>query len=468
VALRGFNLSGAAKNLGTPFSSKLAPDLVARAASFLPDLGGDGFDLLRIPVVWEFLQPEPDGPLTPVAEEIRDVVEYAGRLGFRVLIDIHQDVLGSYFRDPASGRAEFHGDGLPRWVIERACAPGAIVPPAWVDHPEPAVVHDWAFNYKFNGPMRKAMAGLGQPAVLAAFRQFGEKLAATFAGLDNVLAYEVLNEPFSECFDAQVHAALSRNVGSGLGSAVASGKTPTWSVMPAGDWLDGPGFVVPEIDIDAESIRKRTSLPRGALAPSFGDGFWLVTPHFYDPRAVPLPLLAPQPDRYERVVQAAEALFSEWDVVPVVGEFGVASERSERNKCHQRWIDVFESRGWSWCLWNFNPDATHGGDDHWCGERYSVAETEDDGTVVRSDAYRALLRPFPRRYAGPLLSTSWDGRRYRASIGAPYRPGWATEIFVPSGLGGFTARGDCTVEGRTVRVDGRGGPAAVEIEVTGS
>lgn len=466
IALRGFNLSGAAKNFGYPFSPGLARDIIARAAEFLPGLAADGFDLLRIPLVWEHLQPEPDGPLTAIGPALRALCAYAGQLGFRVLLDVHQDVLSSYFRSTLPGGGENHGEGLPPWVLERACAPSPLVPPSWVDHPEPAVVHQWALNYEFNQAERAAMRGLGKDGVVAAFRQFAARLAANFAGLDNVVAYEVLNEPYSKAFDAKSHAALACAVRQGLGDAVRPGATPTWSVMPAGDWLDGPGFICPEIDTHVDSIAGRTCLPRGPLAPYFGDGLWLVTPHFYDPRAEPLPSFRPQADRYERVVQAADALFDAWNAIPIVGEFGCDARIDRRDACHRRWLDLFEARGWSWCLWNFNPDATRGGNDHWCGEHFSVAEQEADGTVVRTPSYYALLRPFPRRYGAPVFSIQWDGRTYRALMGAPYRQGWRTDVFVPASLGAFDASGPCSVQGRIVRVDHGSGPAEIIITFT--
>ena len=467
VTLRGFNLSGAAKNIGLPFDPRPDADLVARAQHFLPRLADDGFDLLRIPVVWEFLQPQPDADLDPaIAAAIRALVAYARDLGFRVLIDIHQDVLGSFFRDP--DRPTYHGDGLPAWLIERAYGPGPgeAMPLEWRDTPPIPVVHVWGLNYIYNGAMQRAMRGLGRPGVCAAFEQFARRLAALLNGLDNVVTYEVLNEPDSGSFPEDVHRALASAVRAGLGEVVREGSTPTWSVMPAGDWLDGPShIVVPRIDDDPVSIAGRTALPaQGTLASFLGDAAWLVTPHFYDPRAEPIPLLWPEPERYESVARAAEALFAAWDVVPIVGEYGCASEREERDDCHAAFIDAFERRGWSWCLWNLNPDAGPDDDDAWCGERFSVAQRSGaSAEVTLSPAYYALLRPFPRRHGGPLLDVAWDGSRFTARIGAAFRPGWRTEIYVPASLGEFEVTGGAEVRGRVVVVDTDAGEREVSI-----
>jgi hypothetical protein len=139
--------------------------------------------------------------------------------------------------------------------------------------------------------------------------------------------------------------------------------------------------------------------------------------------------------------------------VPIAGEFGCASNCEERDACHGAWIDAFERRGFSWCLWNFNPDAGPGDDDGWCDERFSVAQRDAGGEVTLSPAYFALLRPFPRRHGGPLLSVTWDGTIFTARIGKAFQRGWRTEIFVPASLGDFTMSGGTKVDARVVEVD---------------
>jgi Cellulase (glycosyl hydrolase family 5) len=214
-------------------------------------------------------------------------------------------------------------------------------------------------------------------------------------------------------------------------------------------------------------MRSRSSLPAdGPLSAALGPGCWLITPHFYDPRAG-APDLTPEPSRYPGTVAAASAVFDAWDVVPVVGEFGCDAVKRERDACHKAWIDLFEQRGWSWCLWNFNPDAASDGDDHWCDEKYSVARADEDGSVQPTGAYFALLRPFPRRYGGPLLAATWDGKTWNARVGQAYRPGWRTEIYVPRSLGAFRASAGVT-DDRVVILDTDSGPAELTIALLDS
>src|SRR5262249_30925024 len=179
VILRGFDVSGSAKTCGTPFAAVAGLDVVKLADRFLPFLRDDGFDLLRIPIVWEFLQPNGAGDWSDgIAAAIRAFVAHAGSLGFHVIVDVHQDVLSSFFRPPTS--REWRGDGLPEWVVRLACGDEAPSPD-WVD--TILGVRQWAINYNSNGAMRRAMGGLSRPSVLAAFRAFASRLRDLFAGL---------------------------------------------------------------------------------------------------------------------------------------------------------------------------------------------------------------------------------------------------------------------------------------------
>jgi hypothetical protein len=89
--------------------------------------------------------------------------------------------------------------------------------------------------------------------------------------------------------------------------------------------------------------------------------------------------------------------------------------------------------------------------------------------VSRADTYRALLRPFPRRYGGAIKTMSWKREqrpwRYETTFGKSTVPGWRTEIFVPAGLGEFHVKEPWPKEGRVVMVGSDTGDASVTIEL---
>jgi hypothetical protein len=480
VALRGFNLSGSAKWTGLPCSPAGDKTTVDRIRDLLPTLRDDGFDLVRLPIVWERLQSGSSAGELDAAKlaVLRQVVSLLRDFGFYVVIDIHQDLLGSFFRDPKDPRS--CGDGFPQSLIQAAYAPadGGTLPTAWQDRVKLPVIgavgpRHWAINYKFNAPLRRAMSQLGTDAVLDAFRSFAAQLASTFGDLDNVLAYEVLNEPFSETFSVDTHGKLTQAVRAGLGAAIESTVTPTLSVMPAGDWMDRPvslcTWLREEIDTSVDSIRSRSTFGKGGPIDQRFGGVWLITPHFYDPQTA-LEGSTPQPAKYPLAVAAAETLFREWDVVPLVGEFGCSTLVPAQIDVLNAWVHEFEVRGWSWCLWDLNPDAVTNtsvsGDDGWCGERYSVACARDGGATELSGAYRSLLRPFIRRYGGPVKAIAWDRaqRKFTATIGKAFQPGWLTELWIPAGLGGFVATGG-TANGRTITIDSTNADVSITIDV---
>src|SRR5262249_23772803 len=162
-----------------------------------------------------------------------------------------------------------------------------------------------------------------------------------------------LNEPFSACFPEDAYVSLAAAFREGLGSALPAAGTPTMSLVPSGDWLDSApalgNWFHPEIDESTAATAGRTSLPRGPRQRRL-PRLWMLTPHFYDPRAG-APDRNAEPERYGAAVAAADRLILEWNVAPLVGEFGSPSEEPRRDDCHRIWIDEFERRGWSWCHW---------------------------------------------------------------------------------------------------------------------
>jgi hypothetical protein len=119
--LRGFNISGACKSIGVPCAGPSS-----RAASLLAMIAGDGFNLVRLPIVWEKI--ETNGALDPArTQALVEFVREAGRHGLGVLVDLHQDILGSVFR--RRGYPETHGTGFPVRILRDAYAASEATAP---------------------------------------------------------------------------------------------------------------------------------------------------------------------------------------------------------------------------------------------------------------------------------------------------------------------------------------------------
>jgi len=272
VLLRGVNLGGDCKvpvapnghtHLPTDFSDHRTASFVGRpfplaeADSHLERLAHWGFNCLRLLTTWEAVEHAGPGLHDQdYLDYLRAICIAAGRHGFFIFIDFHQDVWSRM-----TG-----GDGAPGWTFEAAGldltrfheADAAHVMQHRYDHRlggrQPAYPQmSWATNYRmpaaaimwtlfFAGDTFAPHARVGDHSVeaflqshyLGAMRAVAERLA----DLDHVIGFDTLNEPGTGYIGHQLEAPLSRMGGpvwSALdGLAVASGLTRTLPVVPFG------------------------------------------------------------------------------------------------------------------------------------------------------------------------------------------------------------------------------------------
>lgn len=142
-------------------------------------LAANGFDAMRIGVIWAAVEPEPgvydDGYLTSIAQTVQTLANH----GIVSLLDFHQDLYNE----------EFQGEGAPAWAVQD----GGLFNPKL----------GFPFNYFANlaeehawdafWTDQKAPDGVGlQEHYAAAWAH----VAAKFHNNPAVLGYEVMNEPW--------------------------------------------------------------------------------------------------------------------------------------------------------------------------------------------------------------------------------------------------------------------------------
>ena len=346
---------------------------------------GFGFNLLRLPISWSALEPEPGQYDRRYLDRIAAIVSVCQRRGILVVIDFHQDAFSK----------EIGQDGAPRWVLDLLLGPGG-------------------YPY-LGGPLTDLDVRRFAPATVAAFRDFfadahdvqdryaaaASAVAMRFRRSRGVLGYEIMNEPFAlvaggtqaqlDAFHVRVATAIRR--------------------------VDRRHLVIFEPD----TIRNATNqapvpaapfpVPGGMYAPHIYTGVFDTTDFSSGDPA----LLAPSMER--AAVEAAA-----WGTPLLVGEYGIDPASPVAN----RWItaeldlqDRLRAHSTFW-LWE---EISSG---HW---GLYDGESADGGEHVGRT--RALSRVYARAVPGTVVEHAFDDAastlrlRYQARGDAPL------ELFVP-------------------------------------
>ncbi len=146
-----------------------------------------GFNVIRLGVIWDGIEPEPGVYDEKYLDEIEKRVNWAAQNGIYVMLDMHQDLYGISMseKDPNSG------DGAPEWATITDGLPhlkGEIWSDSYIISPavQKAFDHFWA-----NTP---ASDGIG---LQDHYALMWKHIAARFAGNRAVIGYDIMNEPFN-------------------------------------------------------------------------------------------------------------------------------------------------------------------------------------------------------------------------------------------------------------------------------
>jgi len=165
----------------------------ARDAKLLAD---NGLNCVRLGVLFAGVAPQPSPAFADPAylEKIDELVALLGSYGVSVLLDFHQDMYNE----------RFQGEGFPAWATHTEALadqpiPGVgTVPFSTVTAP-PDQLSSFGFplNY-FTPPVMRAFDNLwlNNFGLWAGYADAWQAVAARFAGRDNVLGYDLLNEPW--------------------------------------------------------------------------------------------------------------------------------------------------------------------------------------------------------------------------------------------------------------------------------
>jgi endoglycosylceramidase len=156
-----------------------APDADGFGADDAAFLAANGFDAVRLGVIWKAVEPEPGVFDDSYLARIAATVNLLGSYGIVSLLDFHQDMYNE----------EFQGEGAPDWAVDTSgllAFPELGFPANYFLQPALQAAYDnfWANTHVDGEGLQDWYAGAWQ------------HVAAYFAGNPNLLGYDIYNEPF--------------------------------------------------------------------------------------------------------------------------------------------------------------------------------------------------------------------------------------------------------------------------------
>ncbi|BCI84138.1 hypothetical protein MTY66_57630 [Mycolicibacterium sp. TY66] len=161
---------------------KLAPYDPA-ASGFSEDdaafLAANGFNVVRLGVIWAGVEPQPGVYDTAYVDSIRQTVDMLAAHGIYTIIDMHQDLYS----------ASLGGEGAPEWATKTGWLPNRSFgfPGSYYLNPAETAAWDGFWNNT------TAANGIGLEDNYA---KAWETVAAAVAGNTSVIGYDIMNEPF--------------------------------------------------------------------------------------------------------------------------------------------------------------------------------------------------------------------------------------------------------------------------------
>jgi endoglycosylceramidase len=249
----------------------------ARDAATLARLG---FDFVRLGIVWEGLEPGPAGvgpndpaycsphrrgtpfPALRGADPYRSAVAQAylartdriirllAAAGIRVVLDMHQDVYGSAFANPAHP-TPWNGEGAPPWATCTGATAFATAP-HWIKaYLDPAV--KLAAHHFFANDVRGDLQGQ--------FARVWQAVARHYRHNPDVIGYEVYNEPADfavTTFDPELQCFYGGPVNEPRSCAVSGAQAPTTGIIGAIQRADDHHLVLYEPAISFDNNGRET------------------------------------------------------------------------------------------------------------------------------------------------------------------------------------------------------------------
>lgn len=389
VYFRGVNASG---------NAKLPPFIPFEDPYWWDLLASWGFNVVRLTVIWEAIEPEPGVYDQVYLDKIETLVDEASKRGIYVLMDMHQDLYSRWLG----------GDGAPYWAF----------PPEVDPYDNNGFGGQfWGLAYFFSSDIKACFTHFFQSQELQE-HYTNAWLEVVKRVQDNpyVLGYDIMNEP------------SSGNIPNGSGEFENGYLKPFYEMVITAIreiHPDAVGFVEPYL----------TDMYTSKLTPFNIDGL-VYAPHMYNPISNLLRInLFPDILLFRFLIQPVMGKAEELGLPIFMGEFGAPWTMVPfyaRNMSVNNSYQVFEENFLSNAYWDYSVQDV----DIWNDEDFSLIDHEGNPRGLEVNA-----RPYVQRLNGTPLTQSFCrfSKVYKASFtGDAGRP--PTVIYIPEAIqypGGF-------------------------------
>lgn len=365
-----------------------------------------GHNLIRMGLIWDGVEPEPFSYDDAYLEKIKRQIKWAEKNGIYVFLDMHQDLYSAEFEDGAPGWATFTGGNE-----YEATTPWAM-----------AYYSNAAVNHAFDSFWSNAPAtdGVG---IREHYVKMWAHVARFFADCDNIIGYDIINEPYpgsraSEAFAKAIAELLSHSEENGgdenarLLSMLSDTSEFIKALAPVQEAVSvlEHELLTPLYEQAARAVREINSTALVLFEPSYYSNIGVrsglvpsemfseyhsaavYSPHAYD--------LVVDTDNYDSYSIDRLRLFfdahreyqDKYDLPVIMGEWGGFPEAETAVLKLLANLSLIEENLWSNTYWCWHP--------HFPG----------------SPCERALIRAYPQRTAGRLLSYKNENGKFRLEL----------------------------------------------------
>lgn len=379
--------------------------------SVLKAYGEKGFNLIRLGIFWDGVEPEPGTYDDTYLDRVAKVVEAAGEQGIYVFLDMHQDLYSSKF-----------ADGAPLWATLDEGLPHPDNGGVWYESylSSPAVIRS-ADNFWDN---KKAADGVG---LLEHYEAMWLHIAERFKNYDNIIGFEPMNEPYMgslapKAFQMAVEKVRETNPDFDLSKAYAATEEEA-AVIRGVLTEQFNGFdketLMPFYQRMLEVIRKVTGLPLVTGANIYGtavktgigrleDSQQIYAPHGYDSVVDTDNYDAYNKDNVTGIFAGQKTVQEELQLPVIVGEWGNFPAGDYTGDLIRHMTGILEKYLWS---------STY--------HQYV-------GGMEQDPHYNNLERGYPVETAGRLISYHYDYEKESLQVQWEGLPGGKMTAYIPN------------------------------------